>query len=109
MGPYTESKRTITTDSFFTCLSLSTNLIAKKTAIVDTIRRNKRERNQLNLKKDYIPRFSINFYKPRKEVLILNIKDKSVKIEKDGIRLPKTVVFYKIIKCSVNIAQIKWL
>lgn len=118
MEPYTGSGRTVTTDNFFTSLSLATKLITKRTTLVGTIRQNKRELPKpAKLKKDNMSRFSTILYKsenctltiykskPNKKVLLLSSKHKSVKIEKDGKRLPETVVFYNNTKYGVDMTD----
>lgn len=81
--PYTGHGRNITTDNFFT-VSLASKLLAKKTTLVGTIHRNKRELPKLARQAKYnMTRFlkilyksndfilSIYKAKPNKKVLIL--------------------------------------
>jgi hypothetical protein len=65
--PYTGHGRNITTDNFFT---LASKLLAKKTTLVGTIRRNKRELPKLARQaKDNMTRFSTILYKSNDFVL----------------------------------------
>ena len=118
MEPYIGCGRTMTTDNFFTSLSLARKLITKRTSLVGTIRQNKRELPKLaKSKKNNMPRFSTIVYKtenctltiykskPNKKVLLLSSKHKSVKIEKDSKRLPETVVFYNNTKFGVDMTD----
>lgn len=86
----------MTIDNFFTSLSLATKLITKRTSLVGTIRRNKRELPKLvKSKKDNMPSFSTILYKTdnctltiyktklNKKVLLLSSKCKSAKIKKN--------------------------
>ena len=61
--PYSMKGRTITTDNFFTSLSLAYKLLAKRTTLVGTIRGNKRELLKIcKTKKDTMARFSSLMY-----------------------------------------------
>ena len=118
IDPYIDCGRTVATDNFFTGLSLATKLINKKTSLVGTIRQNKKELPKpAKSKKDNMSRFSTVLYetenctltiyksKPNKKVLVLSSKHKSVKIEKDGKRLPKTVTFHNNTKFGVDVTD----
>lgn len=118
IDPYIGCGRTVTTDNFFTSLPLATKLLTKRTSLVGTMRQNKRELPKLaKSKKDNVSRFSTVLYKtdkctltiykskPNKKVLVLSSKHKSVKIEKDGKRLPETVTLYNNTKFGVDVTD----
>lgn len=63
MEPFTGCGRAVTTDNFFTSKSLATQLLAKKTTLVGTIRSNKRELPIIaKQKKDDMKRFSSKIF-----------------------------------------------
>lgn len=118
MEPYVGCGRTVKTDNFFTSLSLAIKLTTKRTSLVGSIRQNKRELPKLaKSKKDNMLRiltilykienFTLIIYKskPHKKVLLLSSKHKSVKIGKDGKRLPETVEFYNNTKFGVDMTD----
>jgi hypothetical protein len=122
--PYTSCGRNITTDIFFTSMSLATKLLAKKkkkTILVETIRGNKRELPKAAKQtKDNMPRFStllsksencaFTIYKSKrnKRVVVLSFKHKFVKIDKSNKKmLPEFIQFYNSTKFGVDI-RIKW-
>jgi len=116
--PYTGHGRNITTDNFFTSVSLASKLKPKKTTLVGTIRRNKRELPKLARQaKDSMTRFSTILYKsndfiltiykakPNKKVLILSSMHSSVEIEKSDTRIPETIRFYNSKKFGVDVTD----
>lgn len=118
MEPYTGRGRNVTTDHFFTSLSLATKLLAKKTTILGTLRSNRRDLPKLARQaKDDMPRFSTTLYcsdkctltiykaKPHKKVLILSSMHSTVEIEKTGTRLPETITSYNKTKFGVDVAD----
>jgi CO dehydrogenase/acetyl-CoA synthase gamma subunit (corrinoid Fe-S protein) len=117
--PYTSCGRNITTDNFFTSMSLATKLLAKKTTLVGTIRGNKREiLKAAKQTKDNMPRFSTLLYKsedcvltiykskPNKRVAVLSSQHKFVKIDKSNKKmLPESIQFYNSTKFGVDMAD----
>ena len=86
----------------------------KKTTIVGTIRENKRELPKLaKEKKDTMTRFSSKLYKsnhitltvykrePKRKVIVLSSKHKSIEIKKSNKRIPETIRFYNDTKFGV--------
>lgn len=70
--PYTGHGRNITTDNFFTSLSLAKKLLSKRTTLVGTIRANKKELPKTAKgKKDNMTRFSTLLYKSEDCVLTI--------------------------------------
>lgn len=116
--PYTGHGKNITADNFFTSASLASKLLAKKTTLVGTIRRNKRELPKLARQaKDSMTRFSTILYKsndfilsiykakPNKKVLILSSMHSSIEIEKNNTRIPETIRFYNSTKFGVDVTD----
>ncbi|XP_014487368.1 PREDICTED: piggyBac transposable element-derived protein 3-like, partial [Dinoponera quadriceps] len=114
--PYLGCGRNITTDNFFTSISLAKKLLANKTTLVGTIRANRKELPEIaKAKKDKMTRFSTKLYKsenctltiykskPNKKVLLLSSKHKNMIIEKNTKLLPETVTFYNSTKYGVDI------
>ena len=115
--PFTFSWRNVTTDNFFTSLSLASKLLQKHTTLVGTIRANKRELPKLaKLKNDILPLYSSVIYrssnatlsiyksKPTKKVLVLSTKHNSVKTEGDKNK-PETIIFYNKTKFGVDVTD----
>lgn len=118
--PFTCSVRNVTTDNFFTSLSLASKLLEKRTTLVGTVRANKKKLPKLaKQKKDKLPRFSSVSYgtnnatltiyksKPTKKVLLLSTKHNSVKIENNKKQTPETIKFYNKLNSEL-ILPIKW-
>ncbi|KAK2574897.1 hypothetical protein KPH14_012617, partial [Odynerus spinipes] len=118
MEPFTGCGRSVTTDNYFTSISLATKLLAKRTTLVGTIRSNKRELPKIaKKKKGNMKRFStkvlkldnctLTIYesKPKKKVLLLSSKHRSVKIEKTDKSLPETVSYCNQSKFGVDMAD----
>ncbi|XP_025160794.1 piggyBac transposable element-derived protein 4-like [Harpegnathos saltator] len=114
--PYLGCGRNITTDNFFTSISLAKKLLAKKTTLVGTIRANRKELPKIaKAKKDKITQFSTKLYrsenctltiyksKPNKKVLLLSTKHKNITIEKNKKLVPETVTYYNSTKYSVDV------
>uniref|UniRef100_A0A1B0B4S7 PiggyBac transposable element-derived protein domain-containing protein n=1 Tax=Glossina palpalis gambiensis TaxID=67801 RepID=A0A1B0B4S7_9MUSC len=116
--PCTGHGRNITVDNFFTSASLASKLLANRTTLVGTIRRNKGELPKLARQaKDGMTRFSTILYKsknfifkiykakPNKKVLILSSMHSPVEIEKNDTRIPKTIRFYNSTKFGVDVTD----
>ena len=70
--PYTGHGRNITVDNFFTSASLVSKLLAKRTTLVGTIRRNKRELSNLARQvKDGMTQFLTILYKSKDFILTI--------------------------------------
>lgn len=116
--PYTMNGRTVTTDNFFTSISLALKLKSQKTSLVETLRTNKRELpKSCKLKKDGMARFSSLLYeskgctltvyksKPCKKVLVLSTKHKNIKLDNSCKKLSETVAFYNKTKFGVDVTD----
>lgn len=118
LEPYIMKGRCVTTDNFFTSLPLASKLLAKNTALVGTVRCNKRELPKIcKEKKDGMERFSTHLYetnectltvyksKPNKKVVLLSTKHKGVKIDTSSKKLPETISFYNKTKFGVDVTD----
>ncbi|XP_026471320.1 uncharacterized protein LOC113375604, partial [Ctenocephalides felis] len=108
--PYLNYGSNITTDNFFTGMSLAIKLLAKKTALVGTMRANKRELPKAaKLTKDKMPRYStMTIYKskPNKKVSVQSSRHKFVKIDKSNKKmLPDTIEFYNKMEYGVDMTD----
>ncbi|OAD61678.1 hypothetical protein WN48_08004 [Eufriesea mexicana] len=114
--PFTNCRRNITTDNFFTTASLVTKLLAKWTTLVGTIHANRRELPVLaKTTKDNLKLLSTMTYKsndctltiykskPRKKVVILSTKHKTIKIKNNRKTTPETITYYNKTKFGVDI------
>ncbi|KAL6417615.1 hypothetical protein ACFW04_014418 [Cataglyphis niger] len=115
----TNCGRNVTTDNFFTSMSLATKLLAKKTTLVGTIKANKRELPKAAKQtKDDMPRFSTLLYKsensvltiykskPNKRVAVLSSRHKFVKIDRSNKKmLPDSIQFYNKTKFGVDMTD----
>ena len=112
--PYTNCGRNVTTDNFFTSMSLATKLLAKKTTQVGTIRVNKRELiKAAKQTKDKMPRFSTFLYKsensvltiykskPNKRVAVLSSKHKFT-VKSSSRRWPLQIFFNILDLAAIN-------
>lgn len=116
--PFTNCRRNITTDNFFTTASLAAKLLAKRTTLVGTMRANRRELPALaKTTKDNLKLLSTMTYKsndctltiykskPRKKVVILSTKHKTVKIKNNRKKTPETISYYNKTKFGVDIVD----
>ncbi|XP_017795064.1 PREDICTED: uncharacterized protein LOC108576562 [Habropoda laboriosa] len=99
-------------------MSIATKLLPKKTAVVGTIRANRRELPKLaKQKKDNMTRFSTKLYrsnnctltiykaKPNKKVLILSSMHNSVEVEENDACIPETIRLYNSAKFGVDVTD----
>ncbi|GBP98328.1 PiggyBac transposable element-derived protein 4 [Eumeta japonica] len=115
--PFANTGRNVTTDNFFTSLSLANNLLAKRTTIVGTLNRARREVppyvKSLHmtlfetkiLKSD---RCTLTIYqgKRNKNVLLLSTLHENVEIDSNHPKKkPETVTFYNATKYGVDVAD----
>ena len=118
MEPYMGCGRNVTTDNYFTSVSLVSKLLHKRTTLVGTIRANKKELPQLaKIKKDNMTCLSTKLYKSsnctltiyksrrNKKVSVISSMHKSINIETDGKQLPETIQFYNSTKFGVDVAD----
>ncbi|KAJ8886386.1 hypothetical protein PR048_012597 [Dryococelus australis] len=109
VDPYLDTVRNITTDNFFSSLSLAEKLKLRGTSLLGTVRREvKTVHNRVN--ESFIHElngYTLNVYqgKVNKNVLILSMMHSSVDIGDDETRPPGTVHFYNSSKYGVNVAD----
>ncbi|XP_029958868.1 piggyBac transposable element-derived protein 3-like [Salarias fasciatus] len=111
--PYLGKGRNITTDSFFTSLSLAKNLLQKNTSLVGTVNKARQElppsvqqkRELFSTKVLKHGRATLTVYqgKPRKNILLLSTMHPTVSIESDIKKKPETVAFYNATKVGVDV------
>lgn len=117
MEPYLGKGRNVTTDNFFTSLSLAKDLQLRSTSIVGTVNRIRRElppsaamdpkaerHSSKVLKHDM---FTLTVYKckPNKNVILLSSLHQSVGIASDPKKIPETVAFYNSTKYGVDVVD----
>ncbi|XP_076179606.1 uncharacterized protein LOC143152895 [Ptiloglossa arizonensis] len=116
--PFTNCRRNITTDNFFTTSSLAAKLLAKRTTLVGTMRANRRELPALaKTTKDNSKLLSTMTYKsndctltiykskPRKKVAISSTKRKTVKIKNNRKKTRETISYCDKTKFGVDIVD----
>ena len=116
--PFTNCRKNITTNNFFTTASLAAKLLANGTSLVGTIRASRRELPALDkMTKDNLKLFSTITYKsndctltiykskPRKNVMILSTKHKSVKTKNNRKKTPETISYYNKTKFGVDMVD----
>lgn len=114
MDPYLGKGRNVTTDNFFTSVRLAEKLQEKKTSIVGTMNRIRREIPQ-EIKTCKAPLHSTKILrnnnmtltvyqgKVNKNVLLLSTVHKNVSISEEGKKLPESVKYYNETKYGVDI------
>ncbi|XP_053197121.1 piggyBac transposable element-derived protein 4-like [Scomber japonicus] len=114
MEPYLGKGRNVTTDNFFTSLTLSKSLLKRNTSLVGTMKKARRElppsvasqRGELFATKLLRHERSIlTVYqgKPKKSVALLSSMHHTVAIGTDRKRKPETVTFYNTTKVGVDV------
>nr|XP_054604599.1 piggyBac transposable element-derived protein 1-like [Nothobranchius furzeri] len=118
MEPFMDKGRTVTTDNYFTSLSLAQQLLSRKTSLVGTINKTRRElppsAKQLDCKKFTTQVFSttdttLTVYAPkrRKTICILSTMHSTVEIRDNHKMKPNTVTDYNTMKCGVDVMDQK--
>lgn len=114
--PFLGAGRNITTDNFFTSLALARKLKAKKTSLVGTLNRIRKEiPRSVKHTKDALHSSrlfksgdtTLTSYqgKVHKNVLLLSTLHSSVEVASDGKKLPETVHFYNSTKYGVDVVD----
>uniref|UniRef100_A0A669EQF1 PiggyBac transposable element-derived protein domain-containing protein n=1 Tax=Oreochromis niloticus TaxID=8128 RepID=A0A669EQF1_ORENI len=115
MEPFLDDGRNVTTDNFFTSLSLSHRLLQRKTTLLGTVNKVRRELPQLA--KDTAKRevfstsvlrsgsVSLTIYAPKKNktVCVLSSMHQDVTIGDGRKRKPNTITDYNHMKCGVDV------
>ncbi|XP_054718548.1 piggyBac transposable element-derived protein 4-like [Uloborus diversus] len=115
--PFENKGRNVTTDNYFTTLNLAKILKEKKTSLIGTVKRNRREvptivkkmKTPLHettlLKHDDIT-MTVYQGKQKKNVILLSSLHPTVHIGTNNKKmLPETVSFYNTTKCGVDVAD----
>uniref|UniRef100_A0A3Q2Y0J5 PiggyBac transposable element-derived protein domain-containing protein n=1 Tax=Hippocampus comes TaxID=109280 RepID=A0A3Q2Y0J5_HIPCM len=114
MEPFMDQGRTVTTDNFFTSLSLAQRLRSRRTSILGTVNKIRREISPSTRQSDQIafttqvfstPEATLTVYapKPKKTVYILSSMHSQVETEDTNKRKPNTVTQYNKTKCGVDV------
>lgn len=114
MEPYTNKGRNVTTDNFFTSIKLAKELKHRKTSIVGTMNRVRRElpasakdlSGELFLTRVFKHEdITLTVYKckPTKNVLILSSLHPTVAIASDAKKKPETIEYYNNTKYGVDV------
>ena len=116
MQPYLGKGRNVTTDNFFTSYSLAKQLLQKKTSIVGTVNKVRRELppsakkqatrySTVLLKTDDVATLTIYQCNPTKNVSVLSSLHMSVGVDSSEKNKPETIEFYNKTKCGVDVAD----
>lgn len=120
MTPYMNCGLNVTTDSFFTSLSLANKLLAKRTTLVGTLRQNRREipenikdfKNKAvalyssTIMQEQTSKITITAYKAKatKSVFLLSsVHKKDIAIDEGVKKKPEPVLYYNNTKYGVDI------
>ncbi|XP_029966199.1 uncharacterized protein LOC115401946 [Salarias fasciatus] len=114
MGPFLDQGRTVTTDNFFTSLSLAKKLLCRKTTILGTLNKNRREippsAREMNGDEFSTRVFSttdatLTVYAARRKqlVYVLSSMHSEIQTENSHKRKPSTITQYNSTKCGVDI------
>ncbi|XP_023816101.1 uncharacterized protein LOC111948254 [Oryzias latipes] len=114
MEPFLDKGRNVTTDNFFTSLSLSQQLLSRKTTILGSVNKTRREipqsarqtdRDEFTTQVFSTTGATLTVYAPKrkKTVYILSSMHSVVQTENSTKRKPNTVALYNTTKCGVDV------
>ncbi|XP_024862460.1 uncharacterized protein LOC112450618 [Kryptolebias marmoratus] len=115
MEPFMDKGRTVTTDNFFTSLSLAKRLLCRKTTLLGTMNKIRRElpesakktldREEFSTKVFSTSGATLTVYAPkrRKTVCILSSMHSVVETGDTRKKKPNTVTDYNSVKCGVDV------
>uniref|UniRef100_A0A8C7WSF3 PiggyBac transposable element-derived protein domain-containing protein n=1 Tax=Oryzias sinensis TaxID=183150 RepID=A0A8C7WSF3_9TELE len=114
MDPFLDKGRNVTTDNFFTSLSLAQRLLSRKTTILGTLNKIRREipqstrqtdRDEFTTQVFSTTGATLTVYAPKKKktVYILSSMHSEVQTEETTKRKPNTVTLYNTTKCGVDV------
>ncbi|XP_032404924.1 piggyBac transposable element-derived protein 4-like [Xiphophorus hellerii] len=114
MEPFMDKGRTVTTDNFFTSLSLARRLLSRKTTILGTVNKRRREipqsarqmdRTEFTTQVFSTTGATLTVYAPKrkKTVYILSSMHSVVETEDTTKRKPNTITEYNKTKCGVDV------
>ena len=116
MQPFLGKGRNVTTDNYFTSVELAKNLKQKKTSLLGTVNKARREIPR-EIKKVKYPLYDCKFYKnddasltvyqgkKNKHVILLSTMHSSIGIDGNPKKTPETVKDYNQTKCGVDIVD----
>jgi hypothetical protein len=117
VSPYLNTGRNVTTDNYFSSISLAKRLKKKNTSFVGTVRRHRKEiPNEVKKSKSRLyetvllrnEETTLTVYqgKKNKNVLLLSTLHQNVNVDSQSKKkLPETVEFYNKTKCGVDIVD----
>uniref|UniRef100_A0A3B5BKY0 PiggyBac transposable element-derived protein domain-containing protein n=1 Tax=Stegastes partitus TaxID=144197 RepID=A0A3B5BKY0_9TELE len=117
MEPFMDKGRTVTTDNFFTSLSLAQQLLSRKTTLLGTVNKSRRElplsakqtldRNEYSTQVFSNSGASLTVYAPKrkKTVCILSSMHSVVETGDTRKKKPNTVTDYDSMKCGVDVVD----
>lgn len=104
MEPFVDRGRNVTTDNFFTSLSLAKSLLRRRTSLVGTMNMARRELppsagqcselHSTQVMKHQRATLTMYQAKRKKRVCILSILHQTVSVSREGKKKPETVIFY---------------
>ncbi|XP_059396143.1 uncharacterized protein LOC132128137 [Carassius carassius] len=114
MEPFLDKGRNVTTDNFFTSLSLAHKLLSRKTTILGTVNKIRREipqstrhidRNEFTTQVFSTTAATLTAYAPKrkKTVYILSSMHSMIQTDNTTKRKPNTVTLYNTTKCGVDV------
>ncbi|XP_027019870.2 piggyBac transposable element-derived protein 4-like [Tachysurus fulvidraco] len=114
MEPFLDKGRNVTMDNFFTSLSLAHKLLSRKTTILCTVNKIRREipqsarhtdRNEFTTQVFSTTAATLTAYAPKrkKTVYILSSMHSVIQTDNTTKRKPNTVTLYNTTKCSVDV------
>ncbi|XP_048842318.1 uncharacterized protein LOC125715113 isoform X11 [Brienomyrus brachyistius] len=115
MEPFLDEGRNVTTDNFFTSLSLSKRLLQRNTTVLGTVNKVRRElppsakdtaeREEFSTSVLRSGSVSLTIYSPKKKktVCLMSSLHKDVAIGDDKKRKPNTITDYNHMKCGVDV------
>ncbi|XP_028818641.1 extracellular calcium-sensing receptor [Denticeps clupeoides] len=103
--PFLDKGRNVTTDNFFTSLSLAQKLLSRKTTILGTVNKIRREIAQSARQTDCSVAATLTVYsaKRNKTVYVLSSMHSVVQTDDTTKRKPNTVTLYNTTKCGMDV------
>uniref|UniRef100_A0A3P9KCK2 PiggyBac transposable element-derived protein domain-containing protein n=1 Tax=Oryzias latipes TaxID=8090 RepID=A0A3P9KCK2_ORYLA len=104
MEPFLDKGRNVTTDNFFTSVSLARQLLSRKTTLLGTVNKIRRELPE-SVRCIWVLCSTLTVYAPKrkKTVCILSSMHSVVETEDTKKKKPNTVTDYNSMKCGVDV------
>lgn len=114
MEPFLDKGRNVTTDNFFTSLSLAKRLFSRNTTILGTVNRIRQEippstrqmhRNEFTTQVFSSTGATLTVYAPKrkKTVYVLSSMHSTIETQKTTKKKPNTITLYNTTKCGVDV------